>query len=98
MCVYIIVFMCKRPFSRSTAGSAEGYDSSNECPWYDTKQSNGEASVMLKFWKMWSIPSLPSLPGPLWPGVVAPNKGPIYGSNWTVWHLNCIYAKLNCLK
>ena len=26
---------------------------------------------------------LPSLPGPLWPGVVAPNMGPIYGLNRT---------------
>ena len=43
---------------------------------------------------MWSTPSLLSLPGLLWPGVVAPDKGPIYGlnrtnsilmSNWIVW-------------
>ena len=43
---------------------------------------------------MCSTPSLLSLPGPLWPGVVAPDKGPIYGlnrtnsilmSNWIVW-------------
>ena len=26
---------------------------------------------------------MPSLPGPLWPGMVAPDKGPIYGSNRT---------------
>ena len=26
--------------------SAERYDSPNECPGYDTKQSDGEASVM----------------------------------------------------
>ena len=32
---------------------------------------------------MWSIPSLPSLPGPLWPGVVASDKDPIYESNRT---------------
>ena len=32
---------------------------------------------------MWSTPSLPLLPGPLWPGVVAPNKHPIYGLNRT---------------
>ena len=30
-----------------------------------------------------SNPSLPSLPGPLWPGLVAPDKGPIYGLNIT---------------
>ena len=58
---------------------------------------------------MQSTPSMPSLPGPLWTGVVAP----IYGSNRTklctyakiellekelVWHVNCTYTKLICLK
>ena len=38
---------------------------------------------MLELWGMQSTPSLPSLPGPLWPGVVAPDKGPIYGLNRT---------------
>ena len=62
---------------------------------------------MLKLWGMQST-SLPSLPGPLWPGVVAPDKGPIYGLNRTKpWFLEftvffaiklCICAKLNCLK
>ena len=28
---------------------------------------------------MRSPPLLSSLPGPLWPGVVAPDRGPIYG-------------------
>ena len=46
--------------------SAEGEDSSpNECPRYDTKQSDGKVPVML--WEMWSSPSLLSLQGPLWP-------------------------------
>ena len=53
----------------------------NECPGYDTKQSDGEVPAMLELWGMQSTPSLPSLPGPLWPGVVAPDKGPIYGLN-----------------
>ena len=53
---------------------------------------------------MWSTPSLPSLPGPLWPGVVAPDKGPIYGLNrikpwfldFTVFAFKLrMYAKLN---
>ena len=39
----------------------------NECPVYDTKQSDGEASVMLELWQMWSTFLLPPLPGPLWP-------------------------------
>ena len=55
----------------------------NECPRYDTKQSDGEVPVILELWRMRSTPLLPSLPGPLWPGVVAPDKAPIYGLNKT---------------
>ena len=29
---------------------------------------------MLELWGMQSAPSLPPLPGPLWPGVVAPDR------------------------
>ena len=55
--------------------SAEGIrPSPNECPGYDTKQSDGEVPVMLGLWGIWSTPSLPLLPGPLWPGVVAPDR------------------------
>ena len=43
----------------------------NECPGYDTKQSDGEVPVI---WKKQSTPSLPSLPGSLWPGVVVPDS------------------------
>ena len=57
--------------------------SPNECPGYDTKQSDGEVPAMLELWEMQSTPLLPLLPGPLCPGVVAPDKGPIYGSNGT---------------
>ena len=46
----------------------------NECPWYDCKQSDGEVQAMLELWEMESTPSLPLLPGPLWPGVVAPDR------------------------
>ena len=63
---------------------------------------------MLELWGMWSTPLLPLLQGPLWPGVVAPDKGPIYGLNRTIYHASItlqtfafklrIYAKLNCLK
>ena len=35
----------------------------NECPVYDTKQSDGQVSTMLELWWMWSTPSLPSLLG-----------------------------------
>ena len=54
--------------------SAEGYDPSNECPGYDTKQSDSEFQAMPELLGMRSTPSLPSLPGPLWPGVVAPDR------------------------
>ena len=55
----------------------------NECPRYDTKISDGEILVMHELWGTRSTPSLPSVPGPFWPGVVAPNKDPIYGLNRT---------------
>ena len=60
-----------------------GKPPTKECPDYDTKQSDGEVPVMLEVWGMWSTPSLPLLPGPLWPGDIAPDKGPIYGLNRT---------------
>ena len=41
---------------------------------YDTKQSDGEAPVMLQLWEMQSTPLLPLFPGLLWPGVVAPYR------------------------
>ena len=56
---------------------------------------------------MQSTPLLALLPGPLWPGAVAPDKGPIYGLNRTK---SCFFslllfafklridAKLNYLK
>ena len=40
----------------------------------DIKLSDGEALVMLELWRMQSITTLPSLPGPLWFGVVTPDK------------------------
>ena len=46
----------------------------NECPVYDTKQSDGEVLVILELWGVWSTPSLLSLPGPFLPGVVAPDR------------------------
>ena len=79
----------------------------NKCPEYDTKQSDGEVQVMLELWGIQSTPSLALLPGPLWPRVVAPDKGPIYGLNrtkpcfldLTVFAFKLrTYAKLNCLK
>ena len=34
-----------------------------ECPGYDTKQSDREVPVMLGHWRKWSTPSLRLLPG-----------------------------------
>ena len=63
--------------------SAEGKDPSpNECPEYDTKQSDCGVPVMLGLWGMRDTSSLLLLPGPVWPGMVAP----IYGLN----RINCI--------
>ena len=61
---------------------------------------------MLGLWGMRTTPLFPSLSGPLWPGMVAPDMGPIYGLNknhasFTILILAFklrIYVKLNCLK
>ena len=45
----------------------------NECPGYDIKQSDGQAPAE-EIWGLWRTPSLPLHPGPLWPGVVAPDR------------------------
>ena len=45
--------------------------------------SDGEVPVMLELRGIRNTPLLPLLPGPLSPGVVVPDKGPIYGSNRT---------------
>ena len=47
---------------------------SNEFPGYNIKLSDGKAPV-LELWGMGSTCSLPSLPVPLWPEVVAPDRG-----------------------
>ena len=47
----------------------EGDDSPNECPVYDIKESDGEASVMQELWGMRRTFFLPLYPGPLWPRV-----------------------------
>ena len=62
------------------------------CPKYDTKQSDGVVPVMPEFGVMRSTSSLPSLPRP---GMVAPEKGPVYVLNRTKLHT---YAKLDCLN
>ena len=46
----------------------------HQYPGYDPKQSDSEVPVILRLWGMRSTPSLPFLPGPLWPGIVAPDR------------------------
>ena len=85
----------------------------NECPVYDTKQSDSEVPVMLELCWIQSTPSLPSISGPLWPGVVAPDKVLSMGQielncvlmlHWIAWNRTVLtfklhtYTKLNCLK
>ena len=62
-----------------SVGTVEYTDPPNECPGYDTKQSDGEVPVMLGPWGIQSTPSLPLLPGPLWPGVVPPDRALLMG-------------------
>ena len=59
------------PLVAQSAGAVEYTD---ECPGYDTKQSDVEVPAVLELKGMRSTPSLPSLPGPLCPGVVAPDR------------------------
>ena len=60
--------------SAGTASLQRGKTLHNKCPWYDTKQSDGEAPLMLELWRIQSTLSLPSLPSPFWPGVRAPDR------------------------
>ena len=75
----------------------------NAWPGYDTKQSDGEAPVMLELWGIRSTPLLPLFPGSLRPRVVAPDKVLSMGQiglncvmlNWIVCHravltFNCV--------
>ena len=84
--VWFQIFLSNRNilFFAQSAGAVEYTDCfSVEWPRYDTKQSDGEVPVMLELWGMRSTPLLPSLSGSLRPGVVAPDKGHIYGLNRT---------------
>ena len=69
--------------------------SSQWVSWYDTKQSDCEAPIMLKLWGNQNTQSLPSLSGPLWPRVAAPDKVISMGQielncvlmlTWIVWN------------
>ena len=76
----------------------------NECPWYDTKQSDGEDPVMLQLWGMRNTPSLLLLPGLLQPKIVAPDRVLSMGLielkcvlmiNWISW--NRTVLNVNCV-
>ena len=57
----------------STAPPQRDKTPGNECPWYDTKQSEGEVSIV-ELWEVRSTSSLPLAPCPLWPRVVATDR------------------------
>ena len=67
--------------------------------WYETKQSDGEAPVMLDLWGMQSTPLLSSLPGPCWSGVVALDRVLSMGQielncvSWTAWNRTLFVLK-----
>ena len=97
----------------TTATLQRGKTPPNECPGYDTKQSDGEVPVKLKLWGMQSTLSLPSLPGPLWPDLLAPDRALsivltelhcFLMLKWIVWNRTILtfklytYAEGNCLK
>ena len=58
----------------------------NECPRYDTKQSDNEVLEMLELWGIQSTPLLPSIPGLLRLGVVEPDRVLFMGQI----ELNCV--------
>ena len=74
---------------------------------YDIKQTDGEILEMLQLWGMQSTLSLPLLPGPLWPGVVAPDRVQSMGQielkcvimlNWTAWNRSVFVCLTNLFE
>ena len=66
--------------------------------WYDTKQSDGEAQIILQFWGMRSTSLLPLLPSPLWHAVVVPDWVLSTGQielKWIVWNRTEVRGKFN---
>ena len=75
MCIYICIYTYINIYTTQSAGAVEYTDCiSVECPEYDTKQYDSNVPVMLELWGMLTTSSLPKLSGPLWPGVVAPDR------------------------
>ena len=68
----------------------------------DMIQSDGEVPVMLELWGIQSPPLLPLLLGPLWIGVVAPDRvlsmgqielNCVFMLNWIVWNRTVLLYK-----
>ena len=74
----------------------------NGCPWYDTKQFNGEILVILELWGMWSTLKLPLFPSELMPGLLVADRV-LSICQMELFHIQTgckqmTYAKLNCNK
>ena len=68
---YLLVLLHSRlELNNSPTASLQRGNPSNECPEYDTKQSDGEVPVILELLGVRSTSLLPSLSGPLWAGVI----------------------------
>ena len=70
----VVTFVIIHCFRKSNLKYTDCISPSSECPRYDIKQSDGEASVMLELLRMRRTPLLPSLLRPLWSRVVAPER------------------------
>ena len=66
-CERLVSSVIHLPFRLGLQNTPIASQQRSKCPGYDTKQSDGEASVMLELWGMQSTHLLRSLPGPLWP-------------------------------
>ena len=67
----------------------------SECPGYDTRPSDGEASN-LEHWGMWSNPSIPLLSGSFWCRVVVPDRVLSMAQIKLFGHLNCVQTNDLC--
>ena len=103
LCIFFLIYLQRSKTLPTSSSVGYGYrihrlhlwkevrTTPNECSGYHIKQSDGEAVVMLELWWMQSTPSLPSHPGPLWPGVLAPER--------VLWvKKNCLTFKLSEIK
>ena len=74
------------------------------CLEYDIKPSDGKAPALV-IWRMLSTPSLLFLPGPLWPGVVVPDRVLSRGqieqtmcaNKWLISNCDCYIAILETI-